>query len=325
MASYSGLYTCAPSAELADWSQLGRREAPFAGDKRLMKFNRRARLDTSGIRDRRGMGGGGRGMAVGGGVGGLVILLIALFTGTDLSGLLPDSGGAQNGPAGGQLEQCESGADIETNPECRFVAVQNSLEDFWSAEFAASNVEYSEATFTTFTGGVQTGCGSASSQVGPFYCPPDQGVFVDLQFFDVMEQQLGAEGGDFAEAYVIAHEYGHHVQNLTGQMERVRTRQGADSDAVALELQADCYAGVWANGATSTAGGQEPIITAISRADIAEAVDAAETVGDDYIQERMQGTVTPETWTHGSSKQRREWFERGMAEGDPGVCDTFRG
>ena len=262
-------------------------------------------------------------MAVGGGVGGLVILLIAMFTGMDPSALLQGGAPADNGAAGGELEQCDSGADIETNAECRFVAVQNSLEIFWESEFEASNVDYSSATFTTFTGGVNTGCGSASSQVGPFYCPPDKGVYLDLDFFRTLETQLGAQGGDFAEAYVIAHEYGHHVQNLTGQMERVRTQQGADSDAVALELQADCYAGVWANNATKRTGGQEPIITEISRADVAEAIDAAETVGDDYIQERMQGTVTPETWTHGSSKQRRSWFERGMQAGDPGVCNTF--
>lgn len=263
-------------------------------------------------------------VAGGGGAVGIVVLLLYMFLGGDPSAL-QGQGGGESAPAGGALEQCKTGADIERNAECRFVAVQNSLEDYWSAEFKSSNVEYTEATFTTFTGGIQTGCGSASSQVGPFYCPPDNGVFLDLDFFSTLTNQLGAKGGDFAEAYVIAHEYGHHVQNLTGQMERVKSRQGADSDAVALELQADCYAGVWAKNATSTADGREPIITDISRADITEAIDAAETVGDDYIQERMQGTVTPETWTHGSSEQRRSWFERGMEAGDPGVCDTFRG
>jgi predicted metalloprotease len=271
-----------------------------------------------------GGGTGGRGMAVGGGVGGLIILLIAVFTGMDPSALLPtDGGGGADQPAGGALEQCETGADIETNPECRFVAVQNSVEDFWEYEFAEAGGQYESATFTTFTGGVNTGCGSASSQVGPFYCPPDKGVYLDLGFFETMKTQLGAQGGDFAEAYVVAHEYGHHVQNLTGQMDRVRTQQGADSDAVALELQADCYAGVWAHGATNGVDGGEPIITEITDADIAEAIDASESVGDDYIQERMQGTVTPETWTHGSSEQRREWFLRGMKSGDAGDCDTF--
>ena len=293
-----------------------------------MKFNKRARLDTSGIRDRRGMrggGGGGRGVAMGGGLGGLVILVIAMFAGIDPSAILGggEGGGNPNAPAGGELEQCRTGADIETNAECRFVAYQNSIEDFWEQEFSVAGDRYQPARFTAFQGSVSTGCGSASSNVGPFYCPPDRGVYMDLDFFRTLESQLGAQGGDFAEAYVVAHEYGHHVQNLTGQMDRVRTQQGANSDAVALELQADCYAGIWASAATDTSGGREPIITEITRQDIAEAIDAAETVGDDYIQERVQGTVTPETWTHGSSEQRRTWFQRGMKTGDRAACDAF--
>src|SRR5688572_10881031 len=171
-----------------------------------MKFNRRARLDTSSIRDRRGMG-GGRGVAVGGGLGGLVLLIFALVTGVDPTAIIgqaqPDAG-----PGGGELEQCRTGADIESNPECRFVAVQNSIQNYWEETFASSGLDYRPATFNTFTGAVQTGCGSASSQVGPFYCPPDHGVYLDLGLFDTMRTQLGAEGGDFAEAYVIAHEYG---------------------------------------------------------------------------------------------------------------------
>ena len=283
-----------------------------------MKFNRRARLDTSGIRDRRGMG-GGRGMAIGGGAGGIIILLIALFTGMDPSALLGGDPSGGGGQAGGALEQCETGADIQSNPECRFVAVQNSVEGYWSETLR----NYEPATFTAFDGSISTGCGSASSQVGPFYCPRDQGVYLDLNFFDTLETQLGAEGGDFAEAYVVAHEYGHHVQNLTGQMDRVRTQQGPNSDAVALELQADCFSGVWARAATESTDDRDALITEITEQDIAEAIDAAETVGDDYIQERMQGTVTPETWTHGSSEQRRQWFERGRSTGDPNRCNTF--
>ena len=291
-----------------------------------MKFNRRARLDTSGIRDRRGMrggGGGGRGMAVGGGVGGMLILLIAVLTGIVDPAALSGGGGGADAPAGGALEDCKTGADVDENPDCRFVVMQNSMEAFWQDEFAAPGRQYEPATFTAFTGGIQTGCGSASSQVGPFYCPPDKGVFLDLGFFDTLQTQLGAQGGDFAEAYVVAHEYGHHVQNLTGQMERVRTQQGADSDAVALELQADCYAGLWAGAAVQSTDERDAFITEITRADIAEAIDAAETVGDDYIQERMQGTVTPETWTHGSSEQRRTSFQRGMKSDDMGACGTF--
>ncbi len=160
--------------------------------------------------------------------------------------------------------------------------------------------------------------------MGPFYCPADEGIYLDIGFFSVLEQQLGARGGDLAEAYVVAHEVGHHIQHLLGQMERVRTREGPESDAVRLELQADCLAGVWAHHATRTpaAGSDVPVISEITDEDLAIAIDAAETVGDDYIQGR-QGSVTPETWTHGSSDQRARWFETGRAAGDIDDCDTW--
>jgi uncharacterized protein len=292
-----------------------------------MRINRRARLNTGNVRDRRGIGGRagiGRGGAAAGGIGTLVIIVVAMALGVDPGALLGGGGAAIEAPAGGALEDCRTGADVETNEECRFVAFENSIQGYWSEEFERAGSRYTPALFTTFTDGVRTGCGQASSQVGPFYCPADAGVYLDLGFFRVLESQLGAQGGDFAEAYVLAHEFGHHVQNLTGQMERVRTREGADSDAVRLELQADCYAGVWAHHATTTsADGAEPIITEITEADVAEGIDAAEVIGDDYIQERFGGSVTPETWTHGSSEQRRRWFLAGMEEGSPERCDTF--
>jgi uncharacterized protein len=306
-----------------------------------MRINRRARLDTSNVRDRRGTsrgggarmpGGGGRGGGRGGGgpvvggVGAIVVILLAVALGIDPSTLLDGGGGSApaNAPAGGELEQCETGADIETNAECRYVVYENSIQGFWEAEFARSGQRYTPALFTTFSDGVRTGCGAASSQVGPFYCPADAGVYLDLGFFEVLLERLGAQGGDFAEAYVVAHEYGHHIQNLTRQMERVRTREGADSDAVRLELQADCYAGVWAHHATTVPDETgQPLITDVTEEDIARAIDAAEVIGDDYIQERFGGTVTPETWTHGSSEQRRRWFTNGFEEGDPAACDTF--
>ncbi len=289
-----------------------------------MRINRRARLDTSNVRDRRGRGGGmARGGVAAGGVGGLLVLLIAMALGVDPGALLGGGSGAE-APAGGELESCETGADVETNAECRFVAYENSIQDYWDAAMADAGGQYTPALFNTFSGGVSTGCGQASSQVGPFYCPADAGVYLDLGFFRDLEQRFGAQGGDFAEAYVLAHEFGHHIQNLTGQMERVRTREGADSDAVRLELQADCYAGVWAHHATTTpAEGGEPIITEITEQDVAEGVDAAQVIGDDYIQERFSGSVTPETWTHGSSEQRKRWLMRGLQEGDPAACDTF--
>jgi hypothetical protein len=312
-----------------------------------MKFNRRARLDTSQIRDRRGRGGGGFGRGGGmggglgggfgrggmgrrggiGGIGGIVLLLIAVFAG---GGSLFSSGGsgtetlAPSGGGGGDLEtSCRTGADIETNPECRFVAIENSVQGHWEQEFAEQGQQYRPATFNTFSGSVNTACGQASSAVGPFYCPGDDGVYLDLGFFRELQTKFGATGGDFAEAYIIAHEYGHHVQNLTGQNDRVQSREGPESDAVRLELQADCYAGVWAGSATQAGAGGEALITEISEQDIAEAIDAAERVGDDYIQERFGNGVNPESWTHGSSEQRRRWFEIGFASGDPRTCDTF--
>ena len=290
-----------------------------------MKFNRRARLDTSQISDRRGRGRGGT-VAAGGGVGALVILLVALCTGGDPSSVIETTNQiqAQQGEIDSLETQCQTGADVEENPDCRFVFYVNSIQDYWDDEFARRGATYSPATTNFFTGAVQTGCGGASSQVGPFYCPADQSVYLDLGFFDQLRTQFGGSGGDFAEAYVLAHEYGHHIQNLTGQMQQVRPGSGPTSGAVRLELQADCYAGVWARHATTTDTAEgEPLITEVTEEDIIEGLNAAATVGDDYIQERFQGTVSPESWTHGSSEQRQRWFAVGYRTGDLAACDTF--
>jgi predicted metalloprotease len=263
-------------------------------------------------------------VAGGGGIGVLLLVVIAALMGVDPSQVLGPSGVGEPATPDDRFEQCETGADAEQRAECRFVAYENSIQDFWGAEFARNDDQYQPATFNAFSGSVSTGCGAATSQTGPFYCPRDLGVYMDLGFFDELQSRFGGRGGDFAEAYVTAHEYGHHVQNLIGQMERVRTRQGPTSDAVRLELQADCFAGLWAAHATTTPGEQgQPIITEITDADIAEGINAAQVVGDDYIQERFQGTVTPETWTHGSSAQRQAWFKQGLQSGDINRCDTF--
>jgi predicted metalloprotease len=296
-----------------------------------MRFRNRARLDTSQVRDLRGRGGfgglpGGRIAAGGGGLGviGLVIALVLVFAGGNgLGGLAPLEGEQAGGQGGGSAElaaECRTGADANTDEDCRIVAVVNSLQEYWSQTFANSGEQYSRAITIFFDGQVSTGCGGASSAVGPFYCPADQQVYIDLGFFDQLRDQFGAEGGPFAQAYVLAHEYGHHVQNLLGVLQGGGGEAGPESRAVRTELQADCYAGVWAANAES--GG---LIESLTRADIAQGLDAAAAVGDDRIQERTQGQVNPERWTHGSSAQRQEWFVTGYRSGDPAACDTFSG
>ena len=284
-----------------------------------MRFNRRARLDSSEVQTRR-----GGAAAIGGGagvIGVLVVLALQLFGGSDLSSALGGlDGTAVGGSQGEAIEGCETGADAEESQECRIVAVVNSIQDHWSTTIDG----YQPAVTNFFTGSVTTGgCGSASSAVGPFYCPADSQVYVDLGFFEVLEERFGGSGGDFAEAYVLAHEYGHHVQNLLGI--RGDRDAGAESDAVRQELQADCFAGVWANRATTTPDPQtgEILILDLTEQDIREALDAAAAVGDDRIQESATGEVNPESWTHGSSEQRQRWFLTGYESGDPNACDTF--
>jgi uncharacterized protein len=301
-----------------------------------MRFRNSSRLDTSQVRDTRGRGGFGGyprrgGVAIGGGAGilGVVvfILLQLLGGGGTTSGALPGIDQIQ-GESTQLDEECKTGADANTKEDCRVVAVVNSLQEFWTAEFQRSGAQYQLAPTTLFSGGVQTGCGTASSDVGPFYCPRDGTVYIDLSFYRDLQTRFGAQGGPFAQAYVLAHEYGHHVQNLTGAMERVGNSQsGAQSGAVRLELQADCYAGLWANHATTEPGpdGGDPLVERITQEDIADGLDAAAAIGDDAIQQRFQGQVNPETWTHGSSAQRQKWFTTGYRTGDLAQCDTFSG
>src|ERR687898_101946 len=294
-----------------------------------MRFRRGARLDPDQVTDVRGrrMAGLG-GLAVGGGGIGLAVLVIYLLI-TVLTG-----GGGLGEPAPLENEQvgqgdtprevsqeCRTGEDANERQGCRIVAVVNSVQQFWNGVFERSGRQYPYADTVFFTDQVQTGCGFASSQVGPFYCPRDQQVYIDLGFFDELQSRFGAGGGPFAQAYVIAHEYGHHVQNQLGVLERIgNDRQGPQSRAVRSELQADCYAGVWAASAVHTG-----LIEELTQADINEGLDAATAIGDDRIQEQTQGQVNPETWTHGSSEQRRRWFSRGYQEGRPAACDTFSG
>ncbi|CAM3787722.1 KPN_02809 family neutral zinc metallopeptidase [Nocardioides zeicaulis] len=306
-----------------------------------MRFNPKARLDTSRVSDGgRGSGGGGGmrmpipgGTRAGGGVGVLIIVVLFFIVSQCAGGGggLPSPGGIDPQSSGSdasrmddsaRYDNCKTGADANSDEDCARVAVENSLYNFWSQQFDSG---FTPATLRTFSGAVDTGCGQASSQVGPFYCPNDQKIYLDTTFFDdVLEGQLGGKGGDFVEPYVIGHEYGHHIQNLMGTMSKVKTQQGPESDAVRLELQADCYAGLWTKAATGTTDQDGvAIFDGLDEADISEALDAAKTVGDDRIQQQAGQRVDPEGWTHGSSEERMRWFMKGYQDGTIESCDTF--
>ena len=297
-----------------------------------MDFDDRARLDTSQINDARGGGGGGfggRGLAIGGGGGiiGIVVLVITLLAGGGGGGGAPLSTGTgrTGSVTSGQsdlAQRCRTGADADRDADCRVVGVVNSVQQFWQQTFTASNRRYTLSDTELFTGSTSTGCGSATSAVGPFYCPADDTVYIDLGFFDELRTTYGASGGVFAQAYVLAHEYGHHVQDLLGTSARAQqsaTQEGPQGASVRLELQADCYAGVWAAGA-STSG-----FVTITDADINDGLSAAAAVGDDRIQTNATGRVDPESWTHGSAAQRQKWFRTGLTGAGPAACDTFTG
>lgn len=286
-----------------------------------MTFRRRVKLDPGRVRDVRGRGVRGGGIAVGGGLGGVILVVaLVLLSGGDLGdivGGLGGSGGLSQGPVEGQaVEGCATGADANERQDCRIVGVIQSLDEYWSEAFAGES-NFRQPDVYVFSDAVSTSCGNATSAVGPFYCPLDQSIYIDLGFYDQIEQRLGAEGGPFAEMYVMAHEYGHHVQNLLGLLEAGRDA-GAEGGAVRTELQADCFAGVWAGNAVET-GYLEPL----TRDQIGQALDTAAAIGDDRIQEQTQGQVNPETWTHGSAEQRQEWFTQGLESADPNQCDTF--
>ena len=297
-----------------------------------MRYRRNARLDPSQIEDRRGSGGfgglPGGGITVGGGglgLAGLVIylLLSALSGGGGLSGPLGNLDGSTvaQAPPGQVLgQECQTGAQANRREDCRIVADVNSVQDYWQKLFDSNGRTYTISKTVFFTGSTDTGCGPASTDVGPFYCPLDKHVYIDLGFFDELRTRFGARGGPFAQAYVLAHEYGHHVQDLLGVLGQGSSQQGAEGRSVRTELQADCFAGVWAHHATQTG-----YIVDLTQADIADALDAAAAVGDDRIQSETQGQVDPETRTHGSSAQRRHWFSRGYQTGQPSACDTFSG
>ena len=309
-----------------------------------MDFNDNASIDNSEVEDRRGQGGGG-GMlsglpggaltAGGGGLGliGIIIVVILQLAGggsggggSAISGVGADTGA----PATGATSQCSSGADARAREDCRILLIQESIQNFWGTELPqVKNVTYTKSKIVLFTSSTTSGCGQASSDMGPFYCPIDKKVYLDLSFFsDMLQKQLGAQGGTFAEAYVVAHEYGHHVQDLLGIMTKANKMggQGPNSGSVRLELQADCYAGVWGNHAATTRDANgNTLISNITTDDVSRAIDAAQSVGDDRIQQETQGRVSPEQWTHGSAAERKKWFTTGYTTGDMNKCDTFSG
>ncbi len=301
-----------------------------------MTFDPNVRLDPSEVGDARGgggfggfgggggFGGFGRGPVVmGGGTGGLIIFIILLVLN---SGVLGTGSGSTSGyvsAPGSSVDlasECRTGADANTKEDCRVVGYVDSIQAYWQSAFAAGGQTYEDTQTILFTGQLDTGCGTATTQVGPFYCPSDRHVYIDLGFFDELQTRFGAKGGSFAQGYVLAHEYGHHVQDLLGILGSGGSQEGATGRSVRTELQADCLAGVWANHAVATR-----YLQPLSQADIADALDAAAAVGDDRIQQETQGRVNPETWTHGSSAQRTRWFSTGYRDGSLDRCDTFSG
>ena len=293
-----------------------------------MTFNEGANLDPSRVRRR--SRGATTGIAAGGvGIGAIVVVLVSAFFGVDLTGIL---GGLGIGGVGGTgqvapgdeavLTNCSTGADANANAECRIVGAENSLTAFWTDVEGGA---FQPPGVLIFDDATPTACGTGTTEMGPFYCPPDQTIYIDLTFYDELRTQFGTNGGPLAEMYILAHEYGHHIQNTSGIMDGLDLQDtGAASDSVRLELQADCLAGSWVAAAANTkdASGTAFLKTP-TREELTQALDAAAAVGDDHIQATLGGgTVNPETWTHGSSAERAGWFSIGYDEGWRS-CQTF--
>ncbi len=282
-----------------------------------MKWSGRRQSDN--MEDRRGMSSGGK-TIVGGGIIGIIILLLNTFGGENAQMLTPILEQFNQGQSAPTEQRDLTAAEIEEGKFINALLVDN--EDVWAKIFQENNMQFKNPKLVLFTGGVETACGNATSASGPFYCPGDQKVYMDLAFFEELKTRFGAEGGDFATAYVIAHEIGHHVQTLLGTSNKMRQMQEGKSEAeanklsVALELQADFYAGVWTHY-------NQQMNNFLEEGDIDEALSAAHAVGDDAIQSKMQGHIVPESFTHGTSAQRKAWFMKGYKTGDIKQGNTF--
>jgi predicted metalloprotease len=289
-----------------------------------MTFNEGMQIDTSTTSSSGGRG-PGRGIAIGGGLGGLVIAVIAVLLGVDPGTIQTAPPPSVDGSevAGFDVSQCKTGADANKILGCRIIATGNSVDAVWSQLLGR---EYTRPHIKLFSGQVQTACGGATTEVGPFYCPGDKTAYFDTDFFQVLVDQFGSSGGPLAQEYVVAHEFGHHVQDLLGDIGRAQQGvQGAEGNSVRTELQADCYAGVWAHYA-STVKQQSTGVTylkPLTDKDIQDALSAANSVGDDWIQKQSTGRVNPDSFTHGTSEQRQHWFTVGYQLGDPKNCDTY--
>jgi hypothetical protein len=283
-----------------------------------MTFNQNANVGGNTARRR------GAGIAVAGGgitgLGALAVLLLGLFTGGDFSGILgPLAGGGGSGEES-EIANCETGADANQNDDCRLAAASLNLDQYW-----ANNIEgYRQPQLIIVDGSTQSACGTASNQTGPFYCPPEETVYVDPTFFALLREQFDASAGPLAQLYVLAHEYGHHVQQIGGIMDAYPNNgSGPDSNGVRTELQADCFAGAWVAAAGEQVDEQGvPFLQTPTPEQVRDALDAAASVGDDHIQRESGAPVNPEAWTHGSSEQRQRWFQVGY-EGGYQACDTF--
>ena len=303
-----------------------------------MKFDDSDQADVSEVEDRRGsrFPGGRVGAGVGGLglVGGLIYLGLQVLasggnqTAGEIARAIRDNQGSNYAQddtparAPAQLAGSCRGVDSTNDPAKFIVCVESNVQSFWRRQLPQSGKQYTPAKLVLFSEATQSGCGTASAETGPFYCPPDERVYLDLGFFSELQSRFHARGGDFAEAYVVAHEYGHHVQDLLGTERRVRALQEQRPAergplSVRMELQADCYAGVWGHAAYSQGK--------VDQKEIADALDAAAAVGDDRIQAETRGQVNPETWTHGSAAERQRWFTRGYQRSEPSGCDTFSG